>query len=120
MALLASHDAGDQSLQMAFVKQLAFNTLIGNADAHAKNYSLLLRPQGVTLAPLYDAVPVTLYPQYNQDLAMRIAGARRPAAVTMPHWRKLARSAHLDEDAVEEVVAELSVRLSAEPPLALR
>lgn len=40
---------------------VAFNLVIGNGDAHSKNYSLLLGPRGeVSLAPLYDAAPVML------------------------------------------------------------
>lgn len=82
----------------AFLQQLIFNTLVGNADAHAKNYSVLLRPDAVTLAPLYDVVPLALYPQFEQKLAMRIAGARFPQAVTRNHWRKFARDAGFDPD----------------------
>jgi len=42
---------------MTFVRQLAFNVYIGNADAHAKNYALLLSASRVTLAPIFDTVP---------------------------------------------------------------
>lgn len=37
-----------------FLDAVIFNAAIGNVDAHAKNYSILLRPQGPSLAPLYD------------------------------------------------------------------
>jgi serine/threonine-protein kinase HipA len=40
---------------------ITFNVIIGNGDAHSKNYSLLLGSRGeVTLAPLYDAAPVMI------------------------------------------------------------
>lgn len=94
-----------------FLAQLIFNTLLGNADAHAKNYSVLLRPSGVTLAPLYDTVPVGLYPQFDQGLAMRIAGARRAQAVTLDHWRKLAGSVGLDADELIELVLRIATRM---------
>ena len=99
--------AGD-GLAYEFVTQLVFNTLIGNADAHAKNYSILMRPSGIELAPLYDAVPVSLYPSYDQNLAMDISGARRPAAVTLDHWRRLATSSGLDADRVEIRVLQVA------------
>ncbi|MFE6920580.1 HipA domain-containing protein [Nocardia sp. NPDC057663] len=92
----------------AFVRQLAVNTFLGNADAHAKNYSLLLRPDEVALAPMYDVVPVGLYPEFDQKLAMRIGGARRAAEVTPAHWRKLARTSGLSEDRVAESVTTLA------------
>lgn len=38
---------------------VTFNVVIGNGDAHSKNYSILLGRRGeVSLAPLYDAAPV--------------------------------------------------------------
>ncbi|MFD4439729.1 HipA domain-containing protein [Nocardia sp. NPDC058519] len=92
----------------AFVRQLAVNTFLGNADAHAKNYSLLLRPDEVVLSPMYDVVPVGLYPQFDQKLAMGIGGARRAAEVRLPHWRKLARTSGLVEDRVVELVTSLA------------
>lgn len=98
----------DGNLRRRFLDQVVFNTLIGNADAHAKNYSLLLRPGQVSLAPLYDAVPVSLYPEYDQNLAMRIAGARQSQAVSLSHWRKLAKRINLDQDEISARVQEIA------------
>ncbi len=54
---------------------VAFNVLIGNADAHARNLSMLLLPDGrVKLAPLYDLVATRHYPELNSDLAQLING----------------------------------------------
>jgi serine/threonine-protein kinase HipA len=95
-------------LRRTFLDQVVFNTLIGNADAHAKNYSVLLRPGQISLAPLYDAVPVSLYPQYDQNLAMRIAGARHSQAVSLSHWRKLAKRISFDQDELSARVQEIA------------
>ncbi|MCL2464308.1 MAG: HipA domain-containing protein, partial [Micrococcales bacterium] len=51
-------------LPLSFIRQLAFNTAIGNADAHAKNYSILLDETGARLAPMYDALPIGAWPMY--------------------------------------------------------
>ncbi|MFC4375218.1 HipA domain-containing protein [Nocardia halotolerans] len=101
----------DDQIAYDFVGQLAFNTFVGNADAHAKNYSLLLRHDNIALAPMYDVVPVGLYPEFDQKLAMRIGGARYAAEVTPAHWRKLARTSGLAEDRVAEMVATLALSL---------
>ncbi|WP_245347988.1 HipA domain-containing protein [Paeniglutamicibacter psychrophenolicus] len=97
------------SMRRTFLDQVVFNTLIGNADAHAKNYSVLLSPGRISLAPLYDAVPVALYPQYDQDLAMRIAGARQSQAVSLSHWRKLAKRIGFDQDELGARVLEIAL-----------
>lgn len=96
------------SIGREFLAQVIFNTLVGNADAHAKNYSLLLRPDRVSLAPMYDVVPAVLYPQYEQNLAMRIAGARTSQSVSLAHWRKLARRLDVDQDEMTALVHKLA------------
>ena len=111
LRLIATVDH-EQQIAYAFVRQLAYNTVLGNSDAHAKNYSMLLRPAGVELAPLYDVVPVGLYPEFNQELAMDISGARRAQAVTLDHWRKFARTAVLDTDAVIAIVTDVAQRVA--------
>lgn len=101
----------DDEVAYDFTRQLALNTFLGNADAHAKNYSLLLRHNSIALSPMYDVVPVGLYPDFDQKLAMRIGGARYAAEVTPAHWRKLARTSGLMEDRVAETVTALASSL---------
>lgn len=48
-----------------------FNFLIGNCDAHGKNYSLLYK-DGKQLAPAYDIVSTTVYPDLSKKLSMKI------------------------------------------------
>ncbi|MDR1856919.1 MAG: HipA domain-containing protein [Desulfovibrio sp.] len=43
------------------VRIVAFNAIVGNGDAHAKNFSLLLSSKGVALAPFYDLCSTTAY-----------------------------------------------------------
>lgn len=95
-------------LAYAFVRQLAFNVVIGNADAHAKNYSVLLRPGGVELAPLYDAVPMVLYPEFDQHMAMKIGGAQFARQGSRTHWRKLAEKTGLDPDRTVAVAIQVA------------
>lgn len=109
--LLRTAEQTDPDIEYDFLRQLAFNTMIGNADAHAKNYSVLVRPDRISLAPLYDAVPVLLYPEYDQNLAMDISGAARPQAATLDHWCKLARTTGLDVDRTEHEIRTLAAAM---------
>lgn len=63
-----------------------FNVVIGNADAHAKNYSLLYRPQGVGLAPLYDLLSTVAYPEIHGKFAMKIAKRSTLEQFTPTTW----------------------------------
>ena len=71
--------APDPDAQLdALVGAMVFTVLIGNADAHAKNLSLLLDPPGtVRLAPLYDTVPTMLFPTLKVRCAMWVGGVYR-------------------------------------------
>ena len=55
-----------------------FNLIIGNADAHGKNYSLLYQADAIVMAPLYDLLSTVAYSDLSPNLAMKIA-KRRPA-----------------------------------------
>jgi serine/threonine-protein kinase HipA len=69
---------------------LVFNVLIGNCDAHGKNYSLLYDSPAPSLAPLYDLVSTAAYDELATRLAMSIDGARMLAEVDLAAWRRLA------------------------------
>lgn len=55
-----------------------FNVLIGNTDAHIKNFSLLYNPNltNLTLAPAYDLVSTIIYPESTRNMAFSIGGER--------------------------------------------
>jgi serine/threonine-protein kinase HipA len=61
-----------------FFRRLIAFALVGNCDAHLKNFSLLETPTGLRLSPVYDVVNSALYPGYDQKLALTIAGRRWP------------------------------------------
>lgn len=72
-------------------RALVFNWLIGNCDAHAKNFSLMYDAGVPTLAPLYDLVCTTVYPELTHRLAMSLDGAREIQNVEAVTWTNLAR-----------------------------
>lgn len=92
---------------LALHDQMIFNILCANTDAHAKNYSVLLRA-GTNMAPLYDVSSVLPWDHVNQYHAQKIAGKRRkPADVAPRHWNEIAESAELNASALRRRVAEL-------------
>jgi serine/threonine-protein kinase HipA len=70
-----------------FIDRLAFNFMISNADAHAKNSAVLYGPEP-RLAPGYDLVSTEVYPEVNRELATSIGGEYRPKQITADHWRR--------------------------------
>ena len=72
-----------------FWHALVFNWLIDNCDAHAKNFSLLYDAGAPMLAPLYDLVSTTVYPELTRRLAMSLGGARRTDEVNADYGSRL-------------------------------
>jgi serine/threonine-protein kinase HipA len=55
--------------------RVTFTVVIGDADAHGKNVSLLRpSPEHAALGPLYDTVPTALWPGLRPTAAMRVNG----------------------------------------------
>lgn len=52
----------------SLIDGLIFNVLIGNADAHGKNYSLLYHKGARRLAPFYDLVCTLAWPEVSENL----------------------------------------------------
>jgi serine/threonine-protein kinase HipA len=103
-------------------RALVFNWLIGNCDAHAKNFSLLYDTGTPTLAPLYDLVSTTAYPELTTRLAMSIDGATKIEDVNTEAWEALAKETNYSTAFVRrttnsmiERTVEQAGRLAAEP-----
>ena len=82
--------------------------LIGNADAHGKNYSILYDPpHAAALAPLYDLMCTVAYPHLAATLAMKI-GRRGALEEFRPGtWDRFARDCGLSAPFVRRRVREL-------------
>ena len=92
----STHAARDA---LALLRWTLFNILAGNADGHAKNLSLLLRPGGgLELAPFYDLVCTRAYePRISRMGAMRIGSSFDPGQIDARDWRDFAQSIGMSE-----------------------
>lgn len=68
-----------------------FNVIVGNADAHGKNFSLLYRPEGIDFAPLYDLMCTVAYPDVHAKLAMKVAKRATLEEFTPTTWEEFGR-----------------------------
>ena len=93
---------------------VAFNYLIGNADAHAKNIALMLMPLGPRLAPFYDLLCTAVYPELTSRMAMQVGGEDRPDWIMERHWRQFADATGIAFKLVRQIVFTLSQTLPAE------
>lgn len=82
----AARPAADR---LSFIRMLIFHYLVGNADAHGKNYALLYRGKAPDLAPLYDVLCTAAYPRLAKKLAMAIGGRSIADTIQLKHWLTL-------------------------------
>ncbi len=98
---------------MKFYRRLIAFALIGNYDAHLKNFSLLETPDGLRLSPLYDVVNSAMYSGYNQELALSIGGKKisRDEA-DRDLFRNFGKKIGLSDTAIEQSFAFLKQQVS--------
>jgi serine/threonine-protein kinase HipA len=90
-----------------------YNYLIGNNDAHGKNFSLLYHGTGtanqeIRLAPLYDATSTVYYPELSNEMAMKIGDEYKSERVAPRDFDTLAEQAGLAKPLVRRRVPELA------------
>lgn len=95
LELMQSHSAVPARDRQRFWDALVFNFLIGNCDAHGKNYSLLYDSTAPRLAPLYDLVCTAAYPQLATQMAMKIGSARELDLIGWSDFEQLALEARM-------------------------
>jgi serine/threonine-protein kinase HipA len=93
---------------------VVFNVLSGNTDAHAKNYSIIIRAGGASLAPMYDVMCGEVWENVTKNLAQKIAGTSRADYLKGRHWQRFARECGLNPKQVVERVGGLARSLIAE------
>jgi serine/threonine-protein kinase HipA len=103
---------------VSLLNWVIFNYLIGNSDAHGKNISLLLLPEGPMLAPFYDLLSTRIYAHYGlaEGLAMKIGGESEPETIRRQHWELFAAEVGIKPRLVLTRVAEIAQRIQAIKP----
>jgi len=71
------------------IDRIVLNTLVGNGDAHLKNWAMTY-PDGMqaALSPVYDVVPTVLYVN-NDNLGLNLNGSKRFADVTSASFDRM-------------------------------
>jgi serine/threonine-protein kinase HipA len=100
--------------RLSFIRMLILHYLVGNADAHGKNYALLYRERVPDLAPLYDVVCTAAYPRLAKKLAMAIGGRSVPDTIHLKHWLTLVPDTKGAQRLLVRDMADLAGRIRGE------
>jgi serine/threonine-protein kinase HipA len=114
-------DRVDQTINKAtarltLLRWALFQYLIGNSDAHGKNYSFFVRRQGLEPAPWYDLVSVVQYPGIDHDLAMAFGDAFSLDAVGAFQLADFAYRCKIDRRLLQREAARLAKLVTRHAP----
>lgn len=93
-------------------QMVVFNYLVGNTDAHGKNFSLLYKANGgLALAPFYDILCTQAYPGLTRNMAMEIGGNYQISNVRAEHWKKFSKAIGFSYPRLKTIIQDQLERL---------
>lgn len=105
-------EAGEDAI-VEFVRRLVFSVVIGNADMHLKNWSLLYPDRRKpVLSPGYDFVSTIPYTP-NDTLALSFGGSRSLSEITPGQMRRFADTARIPASPLWKIAVETAERAAA-------
>jgi len=102
--------------RLTFLKMQIFHFLVGNADAHAKNFALIhsQETRAPSLAPLYDVVCTAAYPALTKKMAMRIGGRNLPDTIRLKNWLTLVPETKASQQLLIKELRDFATRIIPE------
>ena len=101
---------------IAFLDQIIFCFLIGNGDAHAKNFSVIYLGGRAELAPAYDLLSTTVYPNLAAKLAIKIENEYSFRWITRGKFVRMGEKAGIAEKVIDLELAKMSKRITVAVP----
>ena len=85
--------------QLRLWNRIVYNFVLGNTDAHIKNYSLLYDPHmgGISLAPAYDMLSTVIYESATRDMSFNIGGIRNLDSIDEERFKLMAARVGIGE-----------------------
>ena len=103
--------------RLTMLRWALFQFLIGNSDAHGKNFSFFVRRQGLEPAPWYDLVSVLQYPGIDHELAMAFGDTFSLEEVGPFQWADFAKRCGVNRSLLKREAARMAKLAIAQAPL---
>jgi len=85
-----------------------FNLIIGNSDAHGKNFSFFVNERGIRPTPFYDILCIIVHDNVEHDLAMAYGDEFNPDEVKAYQLREFADAIDLNFKLVSQSVDKIA------------
>lgn len=90
-----------------FFVRLVINLMIGNGDAHLKNWSVVYKDKiHPELSEAYDIVFTRAYTTTDNSIAFNIGGEKETSKLELSHFQRMAESIELDWKLVERRISK--------------
>jgi serine/threonine-protein kinase HipA len=98
-----------------FVKTAIYNVIIGNCDAHGKNFSILYNSpvSGKQLSPFYDLVSTKIYVELSEKFSMKYGEKSTLEEFNNNSWSKFASYAEFDLKTLSNKIFEITEQIEA-------
>ncbi|WP_267902701.1 type II toxin-antitoxin system HipA family toxin [Leifsonia sp. AG29] len=99
-----------------FVRRMTFNLLVGNGDAHLKNWSVIYEfGRRARISPAYDLVStIPYFASGEEDLGLKFGGQKRFSAVTRFDFERMAKRLGVGQKSMLAIVDEVIERVLGE------
>jgi serine/threonine-protein kinase HipA len=106
--------------RLELVRRVVFNYLVGNADCHAKNFSIIHFDDGqIVLSPTYDVMCTSIYSHATTKMAMSIGGRADMNTVRADNWSTLCSRINIRIPAFKTVCESLIKNVQSTLPAVL-
>jgi serine/threonine-protein kinase HipA len=103
-----------------FIGIVLYNFIIGNCDAHGKNFSILYGHdlsdapnRKLVLAPFYDLISTTSYPRFSKKLAMFIGADKEHGIISVDSLIRLTDDFQVSQDRFADIFVRLKENVSS-------
>ena len=101
---------------VSFIDRIVFNFIVGNGDAHGKNFSVLYRGRRPRLAPVYDVLSTTVYPAIARRMAMKFDGKFEFRWISAAKIVRTFARAEIGDKVVADAIARISSAVRSHLP----
>lgn len=95
-----------------FLNMMIFNYLIGNNDAHGKNFSILhYSNDNIELAPAYDILSTQVYKNLSSKMAIKIGKDYEHKSIYPKHFEKFAHEVGISFPQLKKIIKQQTIIL---------
>jgi len=108
VAKIREHSSDSLTDTEQLLKWVAFNVLVGNADAHGKNISMIWKSGEIRLAPFYDILSTMVYmDNHDPNFAMSIGREFHTEKLTRDNWKQMAKFLDVNIRLIDKINSNL-------------